>query len=183
MPSTTPPLWLQRWCRLISNLTEFIWAVGQTVLFYSSTSLRPLLRDLILENFHRPTSATAATMLSTTTASEMLSRGKQAYSSDPATCSHPSGLRSYAGGGHRLKLCDQCSQRWRVQTSPTGNEVLIRAVPKASTSSATPLTAKAKPKAKPKASDGSRSCSRSFRCSSSCLRAYKPLSMNLAHVL
>ena len=151
MPPKTasPPSWLRRWRRLIANLYEFIWSVGQSVL--GATSLRPLLRDLILEGYHRLTSPTCATMLSTTTAAELTARARQSYPCDPATCSHENGLRHYGGGGYKLRICDSCGSRWKVATNASGTETLIRAVAKSSPTSATPLAPKAKAKNKAKA--------------------------------
>ena len=149
--TTSPPLWLRRWRRLIANLYEFIWSVGQSVLYYGATSLRPLLRDLILEGYHRLTSPTCATMLSTTTAAEHTARARQSYPCDPAKCSHENGLRHYGGGGYKLRICDSCGSRWKVATTAAGTETLIRAVAKSSPSSATPLVPKAKAKNKAKA--------------------------------
>jgi hypothetical protein len=60
-------------------------------------------------------------------------------------------IEAFAGGGIKLRICDLCGSRWKVNVDSAGTETLIRAAPKASPTSTTPLAPKSNPKAKSKA--------------------------------
>ena len=52
---------------------------------------------------------TATTMLASSAALQP-TRGATRHPADPATCTHPSGLRGYGAGGDCVKICDLCGQ-------------------------------------------------------------------------
>ncbi|CAE7242540.1 RE1 [Symbiodinium natans] len=113
---------------------ELIYTTQQAVLHYSAASLKPRLKDRILELFMEP--CTAVTMMTTQAAMAAAAQLQlNHYAKNPDNCRHPSGTRTYTAAGMKIQICDTCGSRWVVM--PTGGTV--EATPKANPNAKTPL--------------------------------------------
>lgn len=117
------------------NFLETLYNVKQMVLLYAAMSLKPRIKDAMLEMYFP--AQTAVTMLRTTTAAQMQKNHQAAYPNDPARCKHPQGLRRYGAAGLAVHICDQCGGRWYENTDKERS--LIQCTPKASPLAKTPL--------------------------------------------
>ena len=113
------------------NFMENLNAVQTMVLNYAAMSLRPKIKDAILEHFFPP--QTAVTMLKTVAAA-MVQKTVQSYPNNLGSCLHPSGLRTYGAGGRRVHICER-SEMGGTNTDKS----LLLCAPKASRTAKTPL--------------------------------------------
>ena len=120
--SASAPAWLSNWRFLLLDLMETVYTVKQMVLMYAATSMKPRMKDRVLEVYFPR--QTAMTMLMTVTAAQAQRNSQLSYPNDPATCHHDNGLRNYGGGG------DLCGARWIQNTDR--DKSLIQCAPKAS---------------------------------------------------
>lgn len=107
---------------------ETVYTVKQMVLMYAATSMKPRMKDRVLEVYFPR--QTAMTMLMTVTAAQAQRNSQLSYPNDPATCHHDNGLRNYGGGGKKMTICDLCGARWIQNTDR--DKSLIQCAPKAS---------------------------------------------------
>ena len=134
-PLSSIPLWLRNWKYLMANFLEQLMAVQTMVLNYAAMSMRPKIKDYILDNYFP--AQTAVTMLKTVTAAMVQKNNQMFYPNDPSKCLHPSGLRTYGAAGYKIHICDLCGNRW--QESKDKDKSLILCAPKASPTAKTPL--------------------------------------------
>jgi len=162
-PSLNTPRWLRNWKYLMVNFLEHLYAVQTMVLNYVATSMRPKIKDYILDSYFPP--QTAVTMLKTVTAAMVQKNSTAVYQNDPNTCGHPSGLRTYGAAGYKVHICDLCGNRWRE--SKDKDKSLILCAPKASPTAKTPLGLKTGDPYFPKKPQGAMALAEGLRASSS----------------
>ncbi|CAE7442520.1 unnamed protein product [Symbiodinium natans] len=113
---------------------ELVHTTQQAVLYYSAASLKPRLKDKILEMFMEP--CTAVTMMTTQAAMAAAAHLQlNKYPKEPDKCSHPQGTRNYSAAGTRIQICDVCGSRWVIMA----NGSTVEATPKANPNARTPL--------------------------------------------
>lgn len=112
--SASAPAWLSNWRFLLLDLMETVYTVKQMLLMYAATSMKPRMKDRVLEVYFPR--QTAMTMLMAMTAAQTQRNSQLSYPNDPATCHHDNGLRNYGGGGKKMTICDLCGARWIQNT-------------------------------------------------------------------
>lgn len=132
------------------RLLEYLYLTQQAVIHYAAVSMRPNLKDRVLQVYYPVQTATTMLMTSSALMLQSMSQGVR-YVNKPDECEHPSGLRSYGAGKVKVRICDLCGARWVVEKMG-----LVPAQRKATPTSKTPLH-EIKTKAKSKAASNTRS--------------------------